>query len=582
MKIPRPEHPRPDMQRSDWLNLNGPWQLAFDPGQTGAEQHWPTKDKFDKEIVVPFCLESSLGGLGYKDFMPALWYHRTFQIPETWNGRRILLHGEACDYFSRVYINGQSLGEHRGGYTPFSVDITAAIQRGENSLVIEVQDDLRSYTQPYGKQSDRYDSYGCSYTRVTGIWQTVWLEAVPSTYIGQFKIITDADNGLVALIVTAGGDKAEGNLTATVFHEGTPLAAQTVVLHEQPVIFQIKLPEVVLWQPGRPFLYDLKLSLKTSGGCDEVNSYFGIRKISIKGRKIYLNDQPLYLRMVLDQGYYPDGIYTAPTEEALKHDIGISMAAGFNGARLHQKIFEPRFIYWADKMGYLLWGEAGNWKCDFNNPKAVINFIDEWTQVLTRDYNHPSIIGWCPLNETRSAQGKLPQWLHRHLYELNKMFDPHRPAIDTSGYIHYPGVGSDLYDVHNYAMPRELETGLEHLKHGEWTKAFKNFPQDVPYDGNKPYFVSEFGGIGWDPRGTDNGWGYGDRPKSEQEFIDRYVNTVQVLLDNPEICGWCYTQLYDIEQEVNGLYYYDRKPKFNPDIMKKIYRVNSAPAKYLA
>lgn len=201
MKIPRPEHPRPDMQRSDWLNLNGPWQLAFDPGQTGAEQHWQTKDKFDKEIVVPFCLESPLGGLGYKDFMPALWYRRTFQIPETWNGRRILLHVEACDYSSRGYINGQSLGEHHGGYTPFSADITAAIQRRENSLVIEVHDDLRSFTQPYGKQSNRFDSYGCSYTRVTGIWQTVWLEAVPATYIGQLKVCGDLDNGLVSLFV---------------------------------------------------------------------------------------------------------------------------------------------------------------------------------------------------------------------------------------------------------------------------------------------------------------------------------------------------------------------------------------------
>ncbi|MDO9542261.1 MAG: hypothetical protein Q7J98_08065, partial [Kiritimatiellia bacterium] len=183
---------------------------------------------------------------------------------------------------------------------------------------------------------------------------------------------------------------------------------------------------------------------------------------------------------------------------------------------------------------------------------------------------------------TRHHTGELPKWLHRHLYEINKTSDPHRLAIDTSGYIHYPGVDSDLYDVHNYATPRELETGLEYLKHGEWTKAFKNFPQDVPYDGNKPYFVSEFGGIGWNPNGTRKDWGYGDRPKSEQEFIDRYTKTIQVLLDNPEICGWCYTQLYDIEQEVNGLYYYDRKPKFTPDIMSKIRRANSAPAEYLA
>lgn len=569
------------MQRSDWLNLNGPWQLALDPGQTGAEQRWQTKDKFDREIVVPFCLESSLGGLGYKDFMPAIWYRRAFQIPETWNGKRILLHLEACDYFSRVYINGKSLGEHYGGYTPFTMDITAALRRGENNLVIEVQDELRMFTQPCGKQSSTFYSKGCHYTRVTGIWQTVWLEAVPSAYIGQLKVWGDLDNELVSLVVTPAGDKAEGSLIATVLQEGKTVASQTVVLRGQPVVFQIKLPEVVPWQPGRPFLYDLQLCYTTPHGRDEVNSYFGIKKVHIKGRKIYLNNQPLYLRMVLDQGYYPDGIYTAPTEEALRHDIEISMAAGFNGARLHQKIFEPRFLYWADKMGYLVWGEAGNWGCDLNNPQAVANFIDEWMQALARDYNHPSLVGWCPLNETSAAMGKLPQWLHRHLYELNKTFDPQRPAIDTSGFVHYAEVGSDLYDVHPYHMPAELENILAPLKHGEWAKAFKNHPQDVPYDGNKPYFASEFGGIWWNPRGTGNDWGYGDRPKSEQEFIERYVKTVQVLLDNPEICGWCYTQLYDIEQEVNGLYYYDRQPKFKPDSMGKIRQVNSAPAKYL-
>lgn len=385
------------------------------------------------------------------------------------------------------------------------------------------------------------------------------------------------DNGLVSLFVAPAGDKAEGSLTATVLREGKVLASQSVTLREQAIIFQIKLPEVVPWQPGRPFLYDLKLSLTTSQSRDELTSYFGIRKIHIKGRKIYLNDQPLYLRMVLDQGYYPDGIYTAPSEQALKQDIAISLAAGFNGARLHQKVFEPRFLYWADKMGYLVWGEAGNWQCDFNNPKAVTNYIDEWTQVLARDYNHPSIIGWCPLNETRHSQGELPRWLHQYLYEFNKTSDPYRLAIDTSGYIHYPKVDSDLYDVHPYEMPAELEANLAPLKHGEWAKTFKNCPQDVPYDGKKPYFVSEFGGICWNPHGTNNGWGYGDRPKSEEEFVDRYVKTVQVLLDNPEICGWCYTQLYDIEQEVNGLYYYDRKPKFPPDIMGKISAINSAP-----
>jgi hypothetical protein len=287
------------------------------------------------------------------------------------------------------------------------------------------------------------------------------------------------------------------------------------------------------------------------------------------------------MRTVLDQGFYPDGIYTAPTDEALKHDIELSMEIGFNGARLHQKMFEPRFLYWADTMGYIVWGEHANWGCDFNNPLGTGNFVDEWMQVLDRDFNHPAIIGWCPLNETSESRGKLPQWVHGHLYRLTKAIDPTRLTIDSSGYMHYEGVPSDIYDIHDYSMPENLAKELWPLLKGDWNKAFKNFPSDIPYDGTKPYFVSEYGGIWWQPKCVDNNWGYGDRPKTEEEFLERYRKTTQILLDNPEICGWCYTQLTDVEQEVNGMYYYDRKPKFSPKTIAELKNINSAHAKYL-
>lgn len=582
MKIPRPEHPRPDCIRTEWLILNGIWDFKFDPGVSGYEQNWQTKTTFDRKIVVPFCMESSLSGVGYKDFMPAIWYHRTFAVPAAWEGKRVLFHIGACDFFTRVFINGSCVGEHSGGYASFSFDITQVLRRGKNTVTVEVRDDVRSGLQPAGKQCSAYASCGCSYTRTTGIWQTVWLEAVPKSYIRNFKITGDVDNQCVQITVFPGGDKAEGVLEATVTAKGKKIAAGKVKSSATATSLSLPIPDATLWSPEQPFLYDLELRLVTRHSTDSVKSYFGMRKIHAEGRKIFLNNQPLYMRTVLDQGFYPDGIYTAPTDAALIRDIQLSMAMGFNGARLHQKVFEPRFLYWADKMGYLVWGEAGNWGCNLNQPLAVGNFVDEWMQILERDYNHPSIIGWCPLNETYGQQGPLPRWLHGHLYQLNKALDPNRLAIDASGYMHYAGVGSDLYDVHNYSMPVKLRKELAGLKTGDWAKAFRNHSQDIPYAGDKPYFVSEFGGIGWNPRSKGKDWGYGDRPKTEKAFVERYVKTMQVLRDNPEICGWCYTQLTDVEQEVNGLYYYNRRPKFSPAAIRKIREANTGKTQYRA
>lgn len=580
--IPRPEHPRPDRIRREWLNLNGEWEFKFDPGVSGFERNWQAGTSFDMKIVVPFCMESPLSGIGHKDFMPAVWYRRTFSIPASWKGGRVLFHIGACDFFTRVFINGECAGEHHGGYTPVSLDITSALRRGRNTVVIEARDDLRGGLQPAGKQCGAFASRGCSYTRTTGIWQTVWLEAVPKSYIANFRISTDVDNQRAAITAFSGGDNAGGVLEAIVAVDGKKIAAGKAAMSGAPASLEIAMPDPELWAPGRPFLYDLELRLATRHGVDIVKSCFGMRKIHAEGRKIYLNNEPLYMRTVLDQGFYPDGIYTAPSEAALIRDIKLSMDMGFNGARLHQKVFEPRFLHLADKMGYLVWGEAGNWGCDISQPMAAANFLDEWMNILERDFNHPSIIGWCPLNETSAQQGDLPRWLHASLYRLNKALDPHRLAIDASGYIHYPGVGSDIYDVHNYADPAHLRRDFAALKAGEWSKAFKNFPQDVQYVGDKPYFVSEFGGIWWNPRSKGNDWGYGSRPTTEKEFVERYVKTVRTLLDNSAICGWCYTQLTDVEQEVNGLYYYDRGRKFSPAAIRRIREANTGRTRHLS
>jgi beta-galactosidase/beta-glucuronidase len=581
MNMPRSEHPRPDRYRPEWINLNGTWDFKFDPGASGFEQNWQTVTTYDKKIVVPFCMESKLSGIEYKDFMPAVWYRRTFQIPDKWISRRVLLHIGACDFFTRVYVNGKLAGQHSGGYISFSFDITKYIKTGENTLVIEAKDDVRSGLQPSGKQCQSFDSYGCLYTRTTGIWQTVWLESVPHSYIDKFKVYPDFDNSRVLIRIFPAGNPVTGEAEVIVKAEENCIAQSKAKIDNHFVDIIIDLPEARPWSPDDPFLYDLELKLNSSAGEDTLTSYFGLRKVHIEGRNIFLNNKPFYMRTVLDQGFYPDGIYTAPTEEALKHDIELSQAIGFNGARLHQKIFEPRFLYWADKLGYVIWGEHANWGCDFNHPFGCGNFVDEWMEAVDRDFNHPAIIGWCPLNETEKCIGKLPQWVHALLYRLNKVIDPTRLAIDASGYIHYAGCPTDLYDIHNYAMPEKLAKDFEPLKIGNWEKAFKNFPSDISYDGTKPYFVSEYGGIWWQPGQTENNWGYGDRPKTEEEFLERYRQTTQIILDNPEICGWCYTQLTDVEQEVNGLYYYDRRPKFSPKTMAELKRINSAPTKYL-
>ncbi|MBN1943770.1 MAG: beta-galactosidase [Phycisphaerae bacterium] len=576
MDTPRPEHPRPDRFRDDWMNLNGRWECRFDPGQSGYAQQFFTDVPYDKEIVVPFCIESELSGLGYKDFMPGLWYRRTFRVPDGWKNRRVLLHVGACDYYSSVYVNGVQIGKHRGGYASFSLDVTAHLRDGENTLVFEVLDNLRGGEQPAGKQCTEYHSAGCSYTRVTGIWQTVWLEAVPQSYLGKFRLRPDLDNQRVTITATPAGTPAAGTLEAKVLAEGKPVVQGTARAEGGPVQLTLDISQAVAWKPGQPFLYDVELTLATPAGKDTVKTYFGLRKIHTAGRTVYLNNEPLFMRMVLDQGYYPDGMYTAPSDEALKRDIELSQALGCNGARLHQKVFEPRFLHWADTMGYLVWGELGDWGCNLGNPNAAGNLLSEWLEVLQRDWNHPSIIGWCPLNE-RNDRRDSPEWIIAYLYSLNKLIDPDRLAIDVSGYIHHPGVPSDLYDVHNYAAPAELAAMSTALTGENWAEAFRNYdgklkghPVDTPYDGTRPYFNSECGGIWWNPRSEGGDWGYGGRPASEEEFVTRYRETIRMHNTTPNLAGWCYTQLYDIEQETNGLYYYDRTPKFSPDVMARL------------
>jgi len=558
------------------MTLNGEWDFAFDFGRTGREREFVKNGKYDKKINVPFCPESKLSGIEYKDFINACWYKRTFKLPADWDERTIL-HFEAVYYFCEVYINGNLTGSHKGGYTPFFFDITELLTKGVNTITVYAEGDARDKAQPSGKQSDRYNSHGCMYTRSTGIWQTVWLEGVSKDYLKSVKIDTDTKNKIVTAQIAFGREK--GKLTRpkkvilTAFYGKKEVGKTELETDLDTLTAQIKLSELHLWNVGDPKLYDLVIETQSQSGkkaVDKIKTYFGMREIRYDGDCLVINGKKVFQRLVLDQGYYPDGIYTAPDEKDLKKDIELSLALGFNGARLHERVFERRFLYNADIMGYIVWGEYPNWGFDYTTDASVAIYLAEWMESVERDYNHPALIGWCPMNENWNVnERRQNDELLRTLYYETKRFDKTRPVIDVSWNFH---VITDIFDTHEYVQDlAEFEKMFGKFEDG---KVFDKFNQK--YDG-QPYFVSEYGGIKWPP--NVEGWGYGDAPKTLEEFVTRYEKMNQILFNNPKVCAVCYTQLYDVEQEQNGLYYYDRSPKFDTKTMERLKKSMLAPAK---
>lgn len=559
--MPRPEHPQPQMQRENWMNLNGEWDFAFDFGNSGIDRKFYERTELDRKIIVPFCPESDLSGIGYKDFIPAVWYQKNVALTKEQVKGRVLLHFGAVDYECHVWVNGTKAGEHKGGYTSFAFDITTLVAEGKNNLIVCAKDDVRGGKQPKGKQSGLFYSHACDYTRTTGIWQTVWMEFVPESYIESVQYYPNiAEKTLTVRAVT----KGEGLLRAEAFYDGKSCGSAQANISARNAVLTIALSELQLWEAGNGRLYDLELSF----GDDLVHSYFGMREVKIEGEKVLINGKSVFQRLVLDQGFYPDGIYTAPDEDALVQDIQLSMDAGFNGARLHQKVFEPRFLYHCDRMGYLVWGEQGNWGLDISAPDGLKHFLPEWMEAVSRDFNHPAIVGWCPFNETWDCDGrKQDDDLLAITYRMTKLFDTTRPCIDTSGNFH---VVTDIYDLHDYEQDPEKFAGhyAEFAAGGELRDTHPH--RQTPVKG-VPVFISEYGGIKWDVEGVnEQSWGYGDGPKTEEEFFARYQGLTDALLDDVHMFGFCYTQLYDVEQEMNGLYTYSRKPKFDMELIRKI------------
>ena len=558
--IPRPEHPRPDAYRENWMNLNGQWQFEIDNDNTGLDRGLVSGKDLNDKILVPFCPESKLSGVQNTDHMKYVWYRRHFVLPNKMEGKRIMLHFGAVDYKAWVYVNGAMVGTHRGSNAAFSFDITEELVDGDNEIVVRVFDDTRSGLQPTGKQAHG-QSEGCVYTRTTGIWQTVWLEAVGDSYIKLFSIVPDISEKRAIVDVTVKTTSSDLKVKAVASFNGKVMARETVdaLWRDNKIVLDLK--KLYLWEVGSPNLYDLELTLYDgSKVVDSVKGYFGMRSVKIQGRSILINGKRVFQRLILDQGFYPDGLWTAPSDQDLKDDIKLSMEAGYNGARLHQKVFEPRFLYWADKMGYLCWGEYTNWGYNYS-PPGYAAYVDEWTELLLRDRNHPSIIGWCPFNETGQNAGEI----QNTIYHLTQAIDPTRPVYETSGWSHTVAE-AEMRDNHDYNQNPDSF-------HKRWMDFFASSKLTVPArygassaDLGVPFMVSEFGGIGWS---LNAGWGYGAAPKTLEEFYDRYDGLCKALLDNPDMYGFCYTQLTDIEQEQNGLYYYNRTNKFD---INRIYK----------
>lgn len=560
MSIPRPEHPNPQFMRKNWQNLNGLWEFEIDNSKSGIDKKLYMADHLSSRITVPFCPESELSGVGNKDFMNAVWYRKVFILDDLQLSGHVILHIGAADYETIVWINGTEVGRHIGGYTPFEFDISSYAHAGKNVVTICVYDDVRAPYQPRGKQSELYYSHDCDYTRTTGIWQTVWLEFVPKNYIVSLKILPDPDNQKVTLSAYLCGS---GTLFAEVAYGGNTVGEGRGDTSGGVLSLEIPLSEKHLWEPGKGGLYGILLKF----GEDEVESYFGLRSLRIDGKKFLINGKSVFQRLVLDQGFYPDGVYTAPSEDALIRDIELATALGFNGARLHQKVFEPRFLYHCDRLGYIVWGEYANWGFDHSDPANLGNFLNEWKEAVDRDFNHPSIVGWCPFNETWDYRGK-PQdgRILETVYRFTKLLDPTRPCIDTSGHFH---VATDIFDIHDYEQDPEIfRKKLDNFPNGD-ERAWNPFPDRQHYAG-EPMFVSEYGGMRWDKSKNSDSWGYGDAPKTEDEFISRLKGLTDAIMDNPDIFGLCYTQLYDVEQEANGLYTYQREPKFGVEGMEKV------------
>jgi beta-galactosidase/beta-glucuronidase len=546
----RPEYPRPQFARNQWRNLNGLWELGFDDQNNGEKADWTTGHSFPERILVPFTFESSLSGLGLgTEVHDRLWYRRHFTVPPKWRAGRLLLNFGACDWQTTVWVNGKRVGEHRGGYTPFTFEITRALVPGERQELVVSVYDPQTGPQPKGKQ---LGSRGIWYTRTTGIWQTVWLEPVPVTYLKSLVLGPKPEERALLIDGRVAEPSQDTELKAVLSLGGHEVATGVGrVLADGSATVSLALVDVRQWSPEEPTLYDLKLEVIDGGHrVDEVTSYCGFRTVGVKRGRMTLNGQPVFLRGVLDQGFWPDGIYTAPTDEALRYDVEMAKALGFNLARKHVKVEDPRWYYWCDRLGLLVAQDMPS-SHDLSTPEAREQFLREWSDAMTTVRNHPSVALWIPFNEDWGSPGAFQD----RVVTRTRGLDPTRPIIDNSGGTQR--ALTDVMDVHDYSSRLAGHTSAA---------------------SERPLWVGEFGGIGLPVRGHTwtEGWGY-QAALGPRSLLSRYSGLVRQLYQAHGLSGFVYTQLADVEQELNGLLTYDRIPKADPATLSSLTNGNPLP-----
>ncbi len=574
-QIPRPEHPRPDFFRPDWMNLNGEWQFAFDEKDQGLTENWQAPGKaLPLSITVPFAHQTPASGLNDQRISNVIWYKRAFLLPETMKGRRVLLRFGAVDFRCQVYVNGALSGAHEGGYTPFALDVTRFLQNGENEICVRVED-APDCTQPRGKQYWKEGWMGCWYTPTSGIWQTVYLEAVGDNYMLRAHITPDIDTGhaifrltlkdmplkplMAEIIVSFKGEEVR-RAVVSVAQRLTEISLSMVEGH--------LIPGFHFWSPKEPNLYDVTIRiLDGAAEMDRVSTYFGMRKVAVKDGRVLLNNQPLYQRLVLDQGYWPESHLTPPSDEAIRADLEWTKKLGYNGARKHQKLEDPRYYYWADKLGVLVWGEVPS-AYEFTD-ESVNHLSATLAGFIDRDYNHPSIICWVPLNEswgvTRIYKDARMQAAARLLYHEAKALDGTRLVSVNDG---WEQLETDIFALHDYADTAEKIE--RHFRDRDETSRTSNDWRMASCEGFTPtgkeaFMVTEYGGIAFEDGDDENTWGYHDKVRGDDAFFARYQAVTDAVRAIDYCQGYCYTQLTDVQQETNGILTPDRKPKVDPE-----------------
>ncbi|WP_304774837.1 sugar-binding domain-containing protein [uncultured Faecalibaculum sp.] len=576
----RLQHPRPQMIRTNWTDLNGLWDFCFDDDNSGLTQNgYLREDFFDRQICVPYAYQTRKSLIDCQEHHPIVWYRRPLAVTRQ-NARRYLLHFEAVDYASDVFVDGHHLFHHEGGHTPFVVDVTEYVH--ENAMLYVRAQDFCRADQPIGKQSWKQENFLCWYTRTTGIWQQVWLEETGEQYLREVRMIPDIDNASLDLDLFVENASDTTQVSGYVSFRGQRITSFATALKSGRARISVDVSSedanfrLHFWSPADPNLYDIEFEVLERGcSMDLVRSYFGMRDVSVQGSKVFLNNQELYQRLVLDQGYWSDGGLTA-TPAQLLADVQKIREMGFNGARKHQKIEDARYMYLCDVLGLVMWAEMPSF-FEYSHISNE-NVMKEFHAFVAKHINHPSVIAYTLMNESWGVneiyKDRKQQAFVNGLYWMTRSLDSSRLVIGNDG---WEQTMTDIVAVHDYnSDPETLAASYANLAQAAGGSPSRTslrhcFARDYGYSG-QPFMISEFGGVAYDTgtRTIDSSWGYGNRLEGQEAVLEKMAALCQAVHSIRDLCGFCYTQLSDVEQEVNGLLDHNHEYKFDPAAIREM------------